>query len=409
MNEVIKKFEERRAELVSQSEKSNSVEEFRNLQTQIQDLNTAIEELKKVKPADERTAAVNDAEKRSADSQKFVQGKGFVPAENRSVDYSKILETREKAGQDLKEKRAAQLPMAIFGETRAVTVGESSIVVPTTFSNTINPDFNKVSTLIDSVDHLILNGGESFRQPYIKDIEIGGYTLEGENAVEAETKFDYLDILKVKATSYSEVSEELLKLPSANYADKVFQNIRTSMRMLLTKEILVGGGNNNQLVGVFSDKATAIDSSTDLEFSTVDDQTLDTIVFSYGGDENVEDPAVLILSKEDLLEFARVSTSTTLRYYDIKTQGNFGTINSVPFIINSACKPLTKATTATGAFCMCYGALSGYTLVEFSPMQVKQSDDFKFRESMTAFKGTAFIGGNVTKHNAFLRVRKTSS
>lgn len=408
MEELIKKYEERRAALLAQSEASNDVEELRGLQKQIQDLNADIEELKKVKPTDERTATVNDAaEKRSADSQKYVQGKGFVPTEERAFDYSKLFETREKAGQDLKEKRAVKSPIAIFGETRAVAIGDgTNIVVPKTFLPSINPDFNVISSLIDNVAHLSLNGGESFRQPYVTEIETGGYTLEGANAQNAETKFAYVDINKAKITAYTELTEEIFKLPNAAYADMVFQNIRNSMRMLLTKEILVGGGNTNQLVGIFSDKATAIDSSTDLALSTIDDTTLDEIVFSYGGDENVEDPAVLILSKADLLEFAKVRTSTTLRYYDIKTQGNFGTINGLPFIINSACKPLTAATTAAGEYCMAYGNLSNYLLVEFSPTEVKQSEDYQFKNGNTAYRGNVFCGGNVVKKNGFLRITK---
>ncbi len=408
MEELIKKYEERRAALLAQSEASNDVEELRGLQKQIQDLNADIEELKKVKPTDERTATVNDAaEKRDADSQKFVQGKGFVPAENRNVDYSKILETREKAGQDLKEKRAVKSPLGIFGELRAVTVGDgASIIVPKSYSSTINPEFNVVSSLIDNVAYLSLNGGESFSQGYVDEVPTGDYTAEGANAATADTKFAYAQINKSKITAYSEVTEELLKLPNANYADVVFENIRKAMRRKITQQILLGGGNTNQLVGIFSDKATAIDSSTDLALATIDDTTLDEIVFRYGGDEDVESPAVLILSKEDLLEFAKVRTSTTLRYYTISSNGNTGTINGVPFIINSACQSLTKAGTAAGAYCMAYGHLTNYQLVEFSPMEVKTSEDYKFQEGMTAYRGNVFCGGNVVKKNGFLRITK---
>lgn len=36
------------------------------------------------------------------------------------------------------------------------------------------------------------------------------------------------------------------------------------------------------------------------------DDTLDEIIYSYGGDEEVEDVAVLILSKKDLKKFAKL-------------------------------------------------------------------------------------------------------
>ncbi len=98
-----------------------------------------------------------------------------------------------------------------------------------------------------------------------------------------------------------------------------------------------------------------------------------------------------------------------LSVYDIQLNGNGGTISGVPFIINKACKSLTAANTAAGDYCMAYGNLSNYQLVEFSPMEVKSSGDYKFREGMTAYRGVCFFGGNVVKHNGFLRVKKASS
>ena len=163
-------------------------------------------------------------------------------------------------------------PLSTFGELRTVTVtpasGESAtIVVPSNFSANINPDFPSVSSLVDAVSH--------FRQPYLTGFDIGGYTGEGENAHDAETHFAYVDIDKTKITAYAELTEELEKLPAAPYADMVFQNIRNSMRKLLTKEILVGSGSANQLVGIFSSAAAAIDPATDYAISQITDTTLD--------------------------------------------------------------------------------------------------------------------------------------
>lgn len=409
MKKMIKKLEERKAALVEQSEKSNDVTELRSLQKQILEINGDIEELRNANSANERTDAVNnEVEKRSEEPPKFVQGKGFKTTEERGkFDFSKLLETREKAGNELKEKRAVKSPFGIFGELRAVTVGDgTSIIVPQSYSNTINPDFNSVSSLIDGVSHLALNGGESFTQGYVKNVSIGDYTAEGAKAAIADTSFDYAVINKAKITAYSEVTEELQKLPNANYADEVLREIRNAMRRKITQQILLGGGENNQITGIFSDKAKAIDSSTNLALSTIDDTTLDEIIFKYGGDEDVESPAVLILNKADLLEFAKVRTSTTLRYYSIEYDGNKGNINGIPFIINSACKPLMGAATAAGDYCMAYGHLTNYQLVEFSPMDVTQSTDFKFADGMTAYRGVCFVGGNVIKKNGFLRVVK---
>lgn len=431
MEELIKKMEERRAALIKQSNESKDIAEVKAINQQLLTLNDDIAALrsaqKPIEETDERTREVNahlakkaaaqEAALRANNPPKFIQGNPpkFISAgENRNTNLDSELEKREKAGQDLRAKLAVKSPLSTFGELRAVTVtpasGESAtIVVPSNFSANINPDFPSVSSLVDAVSHLSLHGGEKFRQPYLTGFDLGGYTGEGENAHEAETHFAYVDIDKTKITAYAELTEELEKLPSAPYADYVFQNIRNSMRKLLTREILVGAGESNQLVGIFSNKAVAIDSSTDLAISQITDTTLDEILFKYGGEEEVEEPAVLILNKMDLLAFSKVRTATKQKFYDIRINGNSGSINGVPFIINSACKSLIASDTATGDYCMAYGLLSSYLLVEFSPMEVKYSDDFKFRQGMKAFRGNCFFGGNVTRKNGFLRVKKSAS
>ncbi|MBR3746864.1 MAG: phage major capsid protein [Selenomonadaceae bacterium] len=429
MEKIIKRLEQRKAELTARAEQSTDVDELRRIHQQLATINEDLAQLNEAKTkaaeeqqnkdTDERTAAVNSVNEARSDAPKFIQGKGFIPThESRDKSLDSALEQREKAGNELKENHAVKSPLSTFGELRAVTVtpasGQSAtIVVPSSYSSTINPDFPVVSSLVDAVAHLSLNGGESFTQPYITDIDTGNYTNEGATAAQAETHFDYAEIHKTKITAYAEITEELERLPSAAYADVVFQNIRTSMRKLLTKEILVGAGGTNQIVGIFN--SSVINVNTDLEISAITDTTLDEILFRYGNDEDVESPATLIVSKLDLLAFSKVRTATKQKFYDIQLNGNgnSGTISGVPFIINSACKSLMTATdkggAAVGDYCMAYGSLSNYLLVEFSPLDVRRSDDYKFPQGMSAFRGVAFFGGNCVRQNAFLRVKKASA
>lgn len=368
---------------------------------------------------DERTRTINEAieaeerAKRAKDvPPEYIPGKGFIPAENRhSVTYDSQFKQREKAGKELKENRAVISHFNALGEKRTMMVeGNESILIPSTVSSSIKPDFEVVSSFIDVVSHLSLNGGESFKQPYITDIAAGDYTREGEDAKIAETAFGYANINRCKITAYAELTEELQKLPNAAYAEVVFQNIRTSIREVLAKEILFGKGVENdesRIVGIFSNKATAIDPDTDIGLSEITDTTLDEIVYQFGGKEDVETPCFLILNKFDLLAFSKVRTSTKQKFYEIHfTGGNSGTINGVHFITDSNCKPLTAAGTYTGDYCMCYGQPQNYQFVEFSPLEVKRSDDYKFRAGITCFKGSVFCGGNVTKKNGFLRIKK---
>ncbi|MHA4310632.1 phage major capsid protein [Bacillus cereus] len=306
------------------------------------------------------------------------------------------LETSEKRGQALMENRA-------------VTVGSGNVVLPKHSATDIRPTFNEVSTLIDRVSSKTLKGGESYQQPYIKSYGEGDYTTEGNDYNTSETTFGYADITKAKVTAYSEDTEELQKLPAADYDAEVMKGITVATRKKLTREILIGTGATNRLAGIFSAAATAIDSETDLEISAIDASTLDEIVYSYGGDEDVEDAAVLILNKLDLKAFAKLRTSDGKKVYNVVSQGNSGTIDGVPFIINSACKAVSDAKTTAGQYSMAYGPLSNYQLTIFSDMDVQRSTDFKFKQGMIAHRGSVFAGGNVISKNGFLRVKKAAT
>lgn len=306
------------------------------------------------------------------------------------------LETSEKRGQALMENRA-------------VTVGSGNVVLPKHSATDIRPTFNEVSTLIDRVSSKTLKGGESYQQPYIKSYGEGDYTAEGNDYNTSETTFGYADITKAKVTAYSEDTEELQKLPAADYDAEVMKGITVATRKKLTREILIGTGATNRLVGIFSAAATAIDSETDLEISAIDASTLDEIIYSYGGDEDVEDAAVLILNKLDLKAFAKLRTSDGKKVYNVVSQGNSGTIDGVPFIINSACKAVSDAKTTAGQYSMAYGPLSNYQLTIFSDMDVQRSTDFKFKQGMIAHRGSVFAGGNVISKNGFLRVKKAAT
>ncbi|PFS62564.1 phage major capsid protein [Bacillus cereus] len=306
------------------------------------------------------------------------------------------LETSEKRGQALMENRA-------------VTVGSGNVVLPKHTASDIRPTFNEVSTLIDRVSTKTLKGGESYQQPYLESYGEGDYTTEGNDYANAETKFGYADITKAKITAYSEDTEELQKLPAADYDGEVMKGITVATRKKITREILIGTGATNRLVGIFSTAAKAIDPTTDLEISKIDASTLDDIIYSYGGDEDVEDAAVLILNKKDLKTFAKLRTSDGKKVYNVVSNGNFGTIDGVPFIINSACKAVSDAATTAGQFNMAYGPLSNYQLTIFSDMDVQRSTDFKFKQGMIAHRGSVFAGGNVISKNGFLRVKKAAT
>lgn len=321
-------------------------------------------------------------------------GAGEIPTTKvETVDEKRAaVEVSEQRGKDLKENRS-------------ITVGTMEIVLPKHTGTTINGTFNDISTLIDRVQHKPLSGGESFEQPYEKpSTKDGDYTAMGADYAEIDTVTDYATISKTKITAYQEEPEEVIKLPNADYDQLVQTGTGKALRRKISKQILIGDGATGHIIGIFSDKASAIDPTTDLEISDIDADTLDEIIMAYGGDEEVEDEAVLILNKRTLRKFMAVRHTDGKKAYDIKLHGNVGTINDVPFIINSVCAPIDTAT--TGQYMMAYGPLSNYMLATFSETDIQRSTDYKFKQGMIAHKGNVFVGGNVVAYNGFLRVKK---
>lgn len=291
-------------------------------------------------------------------------------------------------------------------ENRSVTVASVGILLTKHQATDIRPTFNEVSSLIDRVSTKTLLGGESYEQPYVKGYGIGDNTAEGADYADAEPIFDKATITKTKVTAYAEDSEEIVKLAAADYDGEVIKGITIASRKKVTRDILVGTGAANHMSGIFSVTATAIDIATDLVITVIDEDTLSEIVYSFGGDEEVEDAGVLILNKMDLKAFVQLRNAQGVKIHTVTGNGNVGTIDGIPFLINSACKAVSKVATLTGDYCMAYGPLSNYLVTIFSDMDVQRSTDYKFKQGMIAHKGVIFAGGNVVSKNGFLRVKK---
>ncbi|MDQ0158966.1 phage major capsid protein [Alkalibacillus salilacus] len=380
----LKEIEERQLELSDELDKDDA---------DVDAIEKELRELKEEKEEYEKRQRIKDELK---DIKEGKQEKRTVETFNLSVDD---FEEDEEDESDVYERHGKALL-----EKRAVTVSSGNLVTPDHDKPSINDSFNQVSTLIDRVQSTPLDGGESYQVPFEIQHGEGNYTAEGDPYFDVTHEFGYADINKAKVTAYSEVTEEVEKLPRADYAQRVLNGVRKAVRKKATKEILVGQGGTNEFAGIFSTAADAINPATDIEVEDVDETTLDNIIYSYGGDEDVEDEAVLILSKDDVRKFAMLRDVNERKVYEVVNNGNTGTINGVQYVINSAATGTETA--ADGDFVMAYGPLSNYEMAVFSQLDVKRSDDFKFKEGMIAHRASVMAGGNVVAHNGFLRVKK---
>lgn len=325
---------------------------------------------------------------------------------NKNDNEGKELENPEIRDKKLEDNDNWEQRGIDLKERRAVTVGKSNIVMAKHSSEDVKDTFNEVSSLVDMVTVTPLDGGESYERGYVVSYGEGGEVDKSGNYKDIETKFDYASINKQKITAYQEEPEEISKLAPAAYGQITIEGTSKAVRKRLTKDILVGDGTAGHLVGIFNNGAKAIEAETDLKIKDIDENTLDDIIYSYGGEEDVEENAVLILNKKDLAAFAKVKGADKKKAYEIVNKGNKGTINGVAFIINSACKALSAKETKADDYCMAYGNLSNYELAVFSQLDVQRSDDFKFKQGQIAHRGSIYCGGNVVAKNGFIRVKK---
>lgn len=308
---------------------------------------------------------------------------------------AEAIENMEKRGKDLKEGRT-------------VTVTSSNVLLPSHTNAEIGAyPFRDVSTLVDKVRIVNLEGGETYKKSFVKSTDMAGLTAEGDPYTTAEPTFGYATITKVKVTAYAEITEELEKLPALSYSQEVLRGINIALRKKISQQILRGAGSTNTFKGIFANNVEALADNTDIEISTIDDTTLDEIIYAYGGDEEVEGGAALILSKNDLRAFANLRTTEGRKVHIVDYSAS--TIDGIPYVINSNCGSVVDPNTEAGTYCMAYGALTNYEVPVFSPVEIAKSTDYKFKDGIISYKASVFTGGNVVGYKGFLRIKKKAA
>lgn len=429
MKEFLKKLIQRKKDeqdkLNKRMEESEDIKEVRSigetLKTIAQEIAEAEAQLQAIEnePKDEPQEEQKDDEARADDNLDPNEEEPTNENVERSKDYVKVggTDIRHMATTNLrggnpmdKEQREAQNKeieerAKLLKEGRAVTVASGNVLLPKHQSNDLaTVPFRQVSTFYDLTKVRNLQGGESYEAPFTKSYGTGGLTEEGSTYTEAEPEFETAKINKVKVTAYAEFSEELERLPNANYEAEIRKGVEIALKKKMAQQQIGGTGESNTFIGITSTNAdnTAVLASDDMELSKIDQDTLNKIIFAYGGDEEVEQKGVLVLNKADLLAFSLVKNDIGDHAYKIDLANQ--TINTVPYIINSNLTPLDTA--SKGQYSMIYGIPQYYETAIFSPVEIKKSYDYKFKDGMIAYRASVFAGGNTTAYRGFMRVKK---
>lgn len=425
LKKLIQRKKDEQDKLNKRMEESEDIKEVRSigetLKTIAQEIAEAEAQLQAIEnePKDESQEEQKDDEARADDNLDPNEEEPTNENVERSKDYVKVggTDIRHMATTNLrggnpmdKEQREAQNKeieerAKLLKEGRSVTVASGNVLLPKHQSNDLaTVPFRQVSTFYDLTKVRNLQGGESYEAPFTKSYGTGGLTEEGSAYMEAEPEFETAKINKVKVTAYAEFSEELERLPNANYEAEIRKGVEIALKKKMAQQQIGGTGESNTFIGITSTNAdnTAVLASDDMELSKIDQDTLNKIIFAYGGDEEVEQKGVLVLNKADLLAFSLVKNDIGDHAYKIDLANQ--TINTVPYIINSNLTPLDTA--SKGQYSMIYGIPQYYETAIFSPVEIKKSYDYKFKDGMIAYRASVFAGGNTTAYRGFMRVKK---
>lgn len=426
LKKLIQRKKDEQAKLNKRMDESEDIKEVRSigetLKTIAQEIAEAEAQLQAIEnePKDEPQEEQKDDEARADDNLDPNEEEPTNENVERSKDYVKVggtdirhmATTNLRGGNQMdKEQREAQNKereerAKALKEGRAVTVASDNILLPKHQSNELaTVPFRQVSTFYDLTKVRNLQGGESYEAPFTKSYGTGGLTEEGTAYTEAEPEFGTAKINKVKVTAYAEFSEELERLPNANYEAEIRKGVEVALKKKMAQQQIGGTGESNTFIGITSTNVdnTAVLATDDMELSKIDQDTLNKIIFAYGGDEEVEQKGVLILNKADLLAFSLVKNDIGDHAYKIDLANQ--TINTVPYTINSNLTPLDTAT--KGQYSMIYGIPQYYETAIFSPVEIKKSYDYKFKDGMIAYRASVFAGGNTTAYRGFMRVKKS--
>jgi HK97 family phage major capsid protein len=423
--------QDKRSALLTRSQSSEDVKELRSINSEIEAINEEIATLQKMLDElsetldDEAKSKDDEDDKRSADPE-------FKGAESRAAlpgmpGQAQVVGTFG-AGTDMRtaqdifkqiETRAADLiggKAVVFTteelqalEQRATALAGGTLLVPKHQSSTLNPTFNEINGVINQVNSIGLPGGDTYSKGYEISIGEGDYTTETGNYTESDPVFGYVDIVKAKITVYSEITDEVKKLPAVDYAAYVSASVLNMLRKKISKEIFVGTGGANKLKGILT---SVTPLTNDIDLAAIDANSLTKIVFGYGGDEDVEGGCTLYINKLTLQQFAEIRGADSKPVYRINMNGNSGTIGyadgslTVPYTLASVLPSFTA--TVEDQFFGVYGNPALYELAMFSGVEILESRDFKFRSGQIAYRGAVWAGGSPAAYKGFARLKKNA-
>lgn len=289
----------------------------------------------------------------------------------------------------------------------AGTLASGPIVSPQGGGAEIHDGFaGQVSSLIDMVNTVNLAGVGSWEEPYVvSDMEAQSgnvKTNSGKARAESDPVFAKAKLAAYEASVTSFVDHNISRLSPADYANRIQVMALRALRRKVNALIVNGDGQSSpDMFGILNAKNT--DGNTIFanlaDVTAINENTLNSLVFGYGGDEAVGGNARLVLTKKSLQAFGALrGANEKQRLYKITVDAsnpNTGTIEDggliVPYTISSA----------IGDGKLAYGDPFNYMLALFGDYVIRTDESVKAVERMLAILGDVTVGGNLTVDKGF--------
>ncbi|MEG1777518.1 MAG: phage major capsid protein [Angelakisella sp.] len=307
---------------------------------------------------------------------------------------------------------AAAVRAAIFGgtPTASFTLANGDIVKPTGGGTDIRGGDSRMSSIIDQVTVTDLTGLGAYDEPYVlSELTANAQAVAaaaGTLRAASEPSFGVAQIkpYEVNVTSYFD--RNLSRLTPAAYDAKIFNMAMRALRRRIISLIYNGDG---QATPEFFGIKTAKNKKGDAIYQTqtvnaIDENMLDTLVFAYGGDEELGSAAQLYLKKQDLKALGALrGTNEKRRLFSIATalgNANSGTITDggliVPYSLASDLTALSETTPgALDVQTMLFGDPKNFELGLFGGFTIRIDEIFKAGERLNTILGDAMVGGNL--------------
>lgn len=301
--------------------------------------------------------------------------------------------------------------------SNSTTLANGNLVQPTGAGTNIRGAESAQSSIIDQVSVMDLTGLGGWEESYVKAELLANAqkvtTAAGTIRVSSDPTFRVakLSPYEVNVTSY--VDRNIARLSPAAYDAKITSMAMRALRRAVISLIFNGDG---QISPDFFGIKTAKNKDGEAIYKTVsvsgvDVNLMDTLVFAYGGDEELGGNAGLYLAKKDLKSLGTLrGTNEKQRLFKIASNpgnANTGTITDggliIPYALGSALTALTGAQQGAEAIqTMLYGDPANFLLGLFGGFSIRIDESYKAAERMFTILGDVMVGGNLIVDEGFV-------